>query len=398
MRIILFAGKGGVGKTTVAAATGIKAAQTGRRTLIMSLDPAHSLSDAFDLDRNLMDRNKGKPINIEKNLYIQELDVQEELKRHWGEVHKYLSLLLNISGFEEVLAEELAILPGMEEVSSLLYLNHYCRKGSYDVIILDCAPTGESIRFVSIPTALEWYMKKVFKVERKVVKYMRPFAKRFSEVPLPEESYFDNIEALFQKLEGIDKILTNPKVTTVRLVTNPERMVLKETQRAFLYFNLYHVCTDAIIINRVISEEIKDPFLTFRRKWQKEYIELAQNYFSPIPIFYVPFFSEEVIGYEKLSQLSNAIYGKKEPISVLFQKRPYDFLKKDGYYLLRLYLPFISKDEIELIKSSDELIVRVGSFKKHILLPRSFALSQPERAKIEGNTLTVTFKEGGKNG
>ena len=396
MRVILFAGKGGVGKTTLAAATGIKSAQKGQRTLIMSLDPAHSLSDAFDLERGLMDRNKGKPVKVSENLYIQELDVQEELKKHWGEIHKYLSVLLNISGFEEVLAEELAILPGMEEVSSLLYLNRYYRNNTYNVIILDCAPTGESIRFVSIPTALEWYMKKIFKVERRVIRYMRPFAKRFSDVPLPEEAYFDTIESLFQRLEGVDRLLTNPEITTVRLVTNPERMVLKETQRAYLYFNLYHICTDAIIINRVIPEEIQEPFLSFRREWQKEYIKLAQDYFSPIPLFYVPFSSEEIVGYEKLSQLADKIYKDKDPIAVLYQQKPYDFSKENGQYLLRLYLPFVTKDEIELTKSNDELIVRIGSFKKHILLPRSFVLSQPEKAKIEGKVLTITFK-GGEN-
>ncbi|MCD6213935.1 MAG: ArsA family ATPase [Candidatus Desulfofervidus sp.] len=397
MRVILFSGKGGVGKTTLAAATGIKIAKRGKRTLVMSLDPAHSLSDAFDLKHGLMERNKGKPLKITENLYIQELDVHEELKKHWGEIHKYLSLLLNVSGFEEVLAEELAILPGMEEVSALLYLNHYYRQKTYDVIILDCAPTGESIRFASIPTALEWYMKKIFKLERRVVRYMRPFTKRLSDIPLPEEPYFDAIEKLFQRLEGVDRLLTNPEVTTVRLVTNPERMVIKETQRAYLYFNLYQICTDAVIINRIIPENIEESFISSLQKWQREYIRLAENYFSPIPIFHVFLSCNEMVGYEKLSHLAETVYAEKNPALIFYQQKPYEFLKENNQYMLRLYLPFITKGEIELTKSNGELIVRIGSFKRHILLPRSFALAHPERAKIKDKVLTINFK-GGENG
>jgi arsenite-transporting ATPase len=397
MRVILFAGKGGVGKTTLAAATAVKVAKSGYSTLVMSLDPAHSLSDAFALKHGLMDRKKGESIEITKNLYIQELDIQEELEKYWREIYRYLTILLNTTGFEEVLAEELAILPGMEEVSSLLYLNHYYQHKAYDVVILDCAPTGEAIRFISIPTALEWYMTKVFHLERKMVRYVRPFSKRISDIPLPEESYFDTIENLFQHLQGVGSFLTNPEITTVRLVTNPERMVLRETQRAYLYFNLYQICTDAVIINRVIPNDINEPFLSSQRQWQEKYINLAHDFFSPIPIFTVSLFPNEVIGYEKLSQLADTVYAEKPALSIFYQQRPYEFLREGNKYLLHLYLPFISKDEIELTKSGNELIVRIGGFKKHILLPRSFALSHPEGAKISGRTLIITFK-GGRHG
>jgi arsenite/tail-anchored protein-transporting ATPase len=198
VRIIFFAGKGGVGKTSVAAATGIKAAEMGRRTVVMSLDVAHSLADIFDLDKALLDQNKGRPVEIKPKLWIQELDIQEEIQRYWGEIHRYLSSLLNTSGIDEVLAEELAILPGMEEVSLLLYINQYVRDKTFDVILLDCAPTGESLRFISIPTTLNWYMKKIFKLERAVVKFVRPVASRMYDVPLPGEDYFQAIESLFE--------------------------------------------------------------------------------------------------------------------------------------------------------------------------------------------------------
>jgi arsenite-transporting ATPase len=196
VRIIFFAGKGGVGKTSVAAATGIRAAERGHRTVIMSLDVAHSLSDIFDLERNLLDQSRGMPIEIKKNLYIQELDIQEEIEKNWGEIHRYLTALLNTTGIDEILAEELAILPGMEEVSLLLYINRYVCEKVFDMIILDCAPTGESLRFISIPTALEWYMKKIFKMEKTIAKYVRPVAKRMYDIPIPGDDYFNAIEYL----------------------------------------------------------------------------------------------------------------------------------------------------------------------------------------------------------
>ena len=221
MRIILFAGKGGVGKTSVAAATGIKTSQMGHKTVVMSLDVAHSLGDIFDFDRDLLDQNKGQPTEINSKLWIQELDIQEEIQRYWGDIHAYLSSLLNTAGLDDVLAEELAILPGMEEISLLLYINQYVREEKFDVILLDCAPTGESLRFISIPTTLERYKNKIFKVERRFAKYLRPVAKRVTDVPLPGDDNFQAIEDLFSKLKGVDKILVDPAMTTVRMVTNP---------------------------------------------------------------------------------------------------------------------------------------------------------------------------------
>ena len=258
MRIVFFAGKGGVGKTSTAAATGIKSAEMGLRTVIMSLDVAHSLADIFDLKQSLLDQNRGAPVKVSKKLWIQELDIQEEIQRHWGDIHKYLSRLLNTTGMDEVLAEELAVFPGMEEVSLLLYINQYVRKNKFDVILLDCAPTGESLRFISIPATLEWYMKKIFKMERLLAKYVGPVAKRVVDVPLPDDDYFEAIEKLFEQLKGVDQILMDPKVTTVRLVSNPEKVVLKETQRAFMYFCLYKLNIDAVIMNRIMPQKISD--------------------------------------------------------------------------------------------------------------------------------------------
>jgi len=392
VRIILFAGKGGVGKTSVAAATGIRAAEKGHRTVIMSLDVAHSLSDIFDLERNLLDQNRGMPIEIKKNLYIQELDIQEEIEKNWGEIHRYLSALLNATGMDEILAEELAILPGMEEVSLLLHINRYVREKVFDVIILDCAPTGESLRFISIPTALEWYMKKIFKMEKTIAKYVRPVAKRMYDIPIPGNDYFNAIEYLFERLRGVDQIMIDPRVTSVRLITNPEKIVLKETQRAFMYFCLYKMKIDGIIMNRVLPEDVKDPYFQDWKGSQKHYMKMAEDYFSPIPIFPVNLFKDEILGYDRLRIFAEEIYGRRNPLGHFFKEEPYSLIKEDGEYRLMIKLPFIMKEDVELNKFSDELIVRVGSFKRSMLLPRQVAACKSVMARLEDQYLYIYFK------
>lgn len=392
MRIIFFAGKGGVGKTSIAAATGIRAAEAGHRTIIMSLDVAHSLSDIFDLEKGLLDLNRGKPVQVGERLWIQELDVQEEVTKNWKEIHKYLSLLLNTTGLDEILAEELAILPGMEEVSLLLYLNHYVKGKEFDVIILDCAPTGESIRFISIPTALEWYIKKIFKMERTLAKYVGPLAKRVYDIPIPGDEYFAAIEHLFERLQGVDRILVDPQTTSVRLVTNPEKIVLKETQRAFMYFCLYKMNIDAIIMNRLLPEDVTDDYFKSWRESQRQHFEKAEEYFHPVPLFPVNLFRGEILGYERIRNLASEIYGNKNPLDLFSIGEPYELTKENGDYVLKMNLPFASPQNVELNRVSDELIIRIGVFKRHLLLPRHVAASGSVKARLEGRHLCVFFK------
>jgi len=394
MRIIMFAGKGGVGKTSIASATGVRTAEDGQKTLIMSLDIAHSLSDIFALDKGLMEKNKGMPVKIEDRLWIQELDIQEEIQRNWGEVYKYIVSIFNATGFDEILAEELAILPGMEEVSSLLYINRYAQEGDFDVIILDCAPTGESLRFISIPTTLEWYIRKVFKMERRVVSYIRPVARRFYDVPLPEDDYFGALENLFARLEGIDKILTDPTITTVRLVTNPEKIVLKETQRTFLYFSLYKMCIDAIVMNRILPGHLTEKYFEDWKKSQRTYLKLAEEYFNPVPIFPVNLFQNEPLGKENLRRIGAEIYGEHSPTQHFYTERPYEFHQEDGQFFIRIKLPFLTKEEVELNRLAEEIVIRIGGFKRHILLPRHVNAYKHVRAKIDGGFLNIIF--GGK--
>lgn len=358
----------------------------------MSLDIAHSLADIFDLDRQLLDQNEGAPYPVHKNLWIQELDIQAEIQRNWGDIHNYLTVLFKTTGMDDILAEEFSILPGMEEVSLLLYINQYHRKKQFDVIILDCAPTGESIRFISIPTTLEWYMKKIFKIERTAVKYLRPVAKHVVDVPLPDDGYFRAIEHLFERLRGVEKLLSDPHITSVRLVTNPEKIVLKETQRAFMYFCLYKLTVDAIIVNRILPDEVQDAFFQGWKSDQQFYIRQASEYFSPIPIFAVPLFKEEVLGYDRLLQLAEQIYGTQDPLQHFFYGEPYSLFKHDGGYQLRMTLPFAARSDVKLNKLGDELIIRVGTFKRHVLLPRQVSALPSIHAKLQDQYLSVFFK------
>src|SRR3954452_19367232 len=394
MRILLFSGKGGVGKTSLAAATGLELSRLGYRTLIMSVDPAHSLADSFDLESSLFHTKTGDPYAIHDKLAIQEINIQKEIKRHWREISAYVISVLRTTGISDVEAEELAILPGMEELSALMYVNQYRREGRYDAIVLDCAPTAESMRFVSMPTTLEWYMKHIFPFQRGILKAVRPLANRVSPVELPTDSYFANIQDLFGKLDGIGELLEDPKVTSVRLVTNPERMVLRETQRAFVYFSLHGLTVDGIIVNRVLPTEITDAFFQEWRDSQGRILEEIEAYFAPVAVRRVPLFTHEVLGRERLEDLARCLYAEgDDPAAVTRTEAPYSFAKADGQYEVRLQLPFAAKGEIGLFKKGDELVVEVGTLRRHVGLPMSMAGLSPSKAKLENRILTVEMKE-----
>src|SRR5271155_4589312 len=333
MRILLFSGKGGVGKTSVAAATGLQLSRLGYSTLVMSVDPAHSLADAFDLETSLFQDRANDPLPIDDHLSIQEVNIQKEIKRHWREISTYVVSVLRTTGISDVEAEELAILPGMEELSAMMYVNQYRREGRYDVIVLDCAPTAESMRFVSMPTTLEWYMKHVFPFQRGIMKAVRPIANRVAPFELPPDAYFGNIRDLFDKLEGVDEIMEDPQITSVRLVTNPEKMVLRETQRAFVYFSLHGLTVDSVIVNRVLPEAITDAFFNEWRQSQQRVLEEIEAYFAPVEVKRVPLFTHEVLGAERLRDLARALYAPDEdPAAVSRTEAPYTFTKRNEHY------------------------------------------------------------------
>src|SRR5512140_2131446 len=391
MRIILFTGKGGVGKTTIAAATGLDLAARGLKTLVMSVDAAHSLADAFDRDVALTDHAHGTPVAVGENLWIQEVDVTEEIGRHWKDISGYITTLLAVTGVEEVLAEELAIFPGMEEVSALLYVNQYAREEAYDVLILDCAPTGESLRFVSLPPTLDWYMKKLFRLERTLLRVARPMAKKITDLQLPPARYFDNVQSLAQKLEGVDALLKEPKTTTVRLVTNAEKIVIKETQRAFMYFGLYGFTVDAVIVNRLLPDGVHDPFFDKWRTTQSLFLEEAHRYFDPVPLFTLPLRDDQVLGAEALAALGAELWAGRDPAATFRSDAPYRYAKQNGRYVLTLDLPFVAKEDVDLAVSSGDLVVRIGNVRHHVPIPRTRAGFTPSGAKVEDGKLTVRF-------
>ena len=394
MRILLFSGKGGVGKTSLAAATGLRLAELGYRTLVMSIDPAHSLADSFDMELELFHTHTSDPLPIRDGLSIFELNIQKEVKRHWQQISSYVISVLRTTGISDVEAEELAILPGMEELSAMMYINQYRRENSYDVVVLDAAPTAESMRFISMPTTLDWYMKHIFPFQRNLLKAVRPIANRVAPFELPTDSYFANIRDLFQKLEGVDEVMEDPQQTSVRLVTNPEKMVLRETQRAFVYFSLHGLTVDNVIVNRLLPVEVKDTWFAEWHNSQDSVLRELEEYFAPVPVRRVPLFSHEVLGLQRLQEVANVLYAEGEdPSAVTQTEKPYTFVKRDGLYEVRLRLPFATKGEVGLFKKGDELVVEVGTLRRHIGLPRSMATLVPARARLENRLLTVEMKE-----
>ena len=394
MRILLFSGKGGVGKTSLSAATGSRLAELGYRTLVMSVDPAHSLADSFDLEAGLFDRKTSEPCRITDRLWIHEVNIQNELKRNWQQIWSYISSLLRTSGLNEVEAEELAIFPGMEELSALLYVNDWAKEKRYDVIILDCAPTGESLRFVAMPTTMKWYMDHVFSVERNILRAVRPIANRVASFKLPPDSYFASIKDLFTRLEGVDELLENPRVTSARLVTNAEKMVVRETQRAFVYFSLHGLTVDQVLVNRVLPDNLEDAFFREWRRSQETSLKEIETYFDPVPMRRVPLFRHEVLGLGRIRELAHEMFGEREdPAAVKRTERPYTFRKRNGRYEVRVQAPFATKGEVGLFKKGDELVIEVGTVRRHVGLPNTMAGLSPVRARLEEGMLVVELEE-----
>ncbi len=394
MRILLFSGKGGVGKTTLAAATGLRLAHLGRRTLVMSVDPAHSLADSFDLGVDLFSSRTSVPYRVSDRLELQEVNIQAELGRHWAEVSAYLASVLRTTGVSEIEAQELAILPGMEELSALMYVNEYARDDRYDVIVIDCAPTAESIRFVSMPGTLDWYIKHIFPTQRAVLKAVRPIANRVSPIELPPDRYFGNILDLYRKLEGSDDLLADAAITSVRLVTNPEKMVVRETQRAFVYFSLHGLTVDRIIVNRVLPPDVRDHFFSEWHRSQEQALAEVEEYFAPVPVMRVPLSSHEVVGRRRLARLADVLYpAGEDPSATTRVERPYTFATENGRHVVRLRVPFASKGDLGLFKKGDELVIQIGTLRRHIGLPTSMARFEPGRARLENGILTVELKE-----
>jgi arsenite/tail-anchored protein-transporting ATPase len=385
VRVILFTGKGGVGKTSVAAATALRCAQLGHRTVVISTDPAHSLGDSFDLELS------SRLTPITKNLWGQEVSALHEMERHWRKLHDYAASVFATQGLDDVVAEEVANPPGMDEVASLMWIKHYAERGDHDVIVVDCAPTGETLQLLMFPDAARWWLDKIYPWERKAMKLARPVLQPLIDVPLPSDEVFASIKDLLLDLEGMKKVLVDPKVSSVRLVLNLEKMVIKEAKRAFTYLSLFGYVTDAVVVNRTLPDGLQDELF---RKWQsihRRYAGEVEQSFQPLPIFNVPLFDEEVVGERMLLKMAETIYGEQDPAAHFYEGSSQRVEKRGGEYVLALKAPFVERGEVALARHDGELFVTVGNYRREIVLPRVLAGRQTVGAAIEDGELRVRF-------
>jgi len=391
MRVILMTGKGGVGKTSVAAATGLRCAELGYRTLVLSTDPAHSLADSFD-------RELGHdPQLIRSNLWGAELDALMELEGNWGAVKRYITQVLQARGLDGVQAEELAILPGMDEIFGLVRMKRHYDEGIYDVLIIDSAPTGTALRLLSIPEVGGWYMRRFYKPLQGMSVALRPlvepFFKPLAGFSLPDKEVMDAPYEFYEQIEALEKVLTDNQQTSVRLVTNPEKMVIKESLRAHAYLSLYNVSTDLVIANRIIPDEVTDPFFKRWKENQQGYRQEIHDNFHPLPVKEVPLFSQEMCGMEALDRLKETLYADEDPSKVYYQENTIRIVQEKGSYSLELYLPGIPKEKIQLNKTGDELNIRIGNHRRNLVLPQSLAALQLAGAKMDSDHLKIRFIE-----
>jgi arsenite-transporting ATPase len=386
MRIILFTGKGGVGKSTLAAATALLSAKKGYKTLAISTDAAHSLSDSFEAQLS------NEPKRIAPNLYGQEINSLEEIEKKWGEIKTYLTEFFASQGVESIEAGEMSIFPGMEELFSLMEIRNYNQKSDFEVVIVDCAPTGETLRLLSAPEITNWYLKHIFPIQRTAAKAIRPVASRILPFPFPEDRIFEALKRLTTQLAEMKEILEDSRKTTIRLVINPEKMVVKEAQRAFTFFNLFNYAVDLVIVNRVIPAEVQDIYFEKWKAIQASYQQLIKECFSPLPIIPLELFSQEIVGLKLLGEVANKVYGKKDPTQIFFSQKPMAIKKADGGFDLFLRLPFVEKKDLDLFQKGEELFVRVGNYKRNILLPQTLLIYSIKEAKFEEERLRISFR------
>ncbi len=388
MRIILYTGKGGVGKTSVAAATALKASRSGKKVLVMSTDPAHSLSDAFDA------KVGPEPKEMASGLYAQEMDPSSMMEEYWAEIQNYVTAVFEWQGTTDVAADELAMLPGMDELFGLLTVRRHRREGLYDALILDAAPTGETLKLLSLPDQMSWYVDKILPIQRRIASIARPLARRTRSLPpLPEDSVFAAGQRFYDALSEVEDILTDRKNASIRLVTNAEKMVIAEARRAYTYLNLYDYGVDAVIVNRLLPETVSDPYFSRWLEAQTEHLQTIEESFSPLPILKARLFDREMYGLEALSALSEDVFGDVDPLEMLYEGEAHSIVKNGDGYEVILNLPFVEKANLDLSKRGAELLVRIGGYKRNVLLPDSMARLSASGAKVEGNQLKVRLHE-----
>jgi arsenite-transporting ATPase len=396
VRILLFTGKGGVGKTTVAAATALRAARSGMRTLVCSTDPAHSLGDAFDVPLG----DAPTPIRgvVGGALLAQQLDARARLEESWGEVREYVTALLDWAGADAVEAEELAVIPGLDEVFALADIRAHAEGGEYDLLVVDCAPTAETVRLLSLPDVLGWYMQRVFPAQRHATRAVRPLLSRLVSAPIAGDHVFGAVRRFYDRLDGVRDLLTDGALTSARLVVNAERLVVAEARRTFTYLSLFGYHVDAVIANRLLPEAVADPWFASWKSTQREHLDAIRDAFAPVPVLRAEMADHELIGVDHLSEFAAEVYGSVDPATRLSLVEPFRVNAVGDAFVLSMQLPFTDRADVELGRNNGELLVAVGSHRRAVVLPESLRRREVSGARMTDGRLEVEFVEVASDG
>jgi arsenite/tail-anchored protein-transporting ATPase len=384
MRIILYLGKGGVGKTTISAATAVRSAALGKRTLVVSTDLAHSLADCFNMPLT------SEPRELAQNLWAQEVNVLDEMRNSWGRVQDKMSDLLRKRGIDPVMAEELALIPGMDEIVSLLNIYRNARDGNFEIVVIDAAPTGETVRLLSMPDTFQWYAGRIAGLNLKstTLAIARPFIKAF----LPTGEMLEALQILSDRVKALREVLSDPEISSYRPVVNPERMVIKEALRAETYLSLFGYPIDSVVCNRVIQPgNYADDFMQDLYRNQEKLRLTIHNTFAPLPIWEAPYYSHDILGIKPLGDLAKAIYGEIDPTQIFHRGPIQEVIRQGDAYILRLPLPHVEMDKVLMTKKGDEMIVEIGNFKRDITLPAILANQEAKLARFVDKALEIHF-------
>jgi arsenite-transporting ATPase len=388
VRVLLFTGKGGVGKTTTAAATALRCADAGLRTVVLSTDPAHSLADSFD------EPLESRVAPLGPCLWGQQLDAQERMEEAWADIQSWLLEVFEWAGVDGIEAEELSVLPGLEEVFALSDIRSYARSGEWDVIVVDCAPTAETIRFLSLPDILHWYMTRVFPTGRRLSKVVSPILRTVTNLPVANDGVFSAASRFYERLDGVRELLTDTETTSVRLVVNPERMVIAEARRTYTYLSLYGYGVDAVIANRLLPDTVSDPWFDQWKQLHAEHLATIETGFAPVPVLKADLADTELVGFDRLRTFGADLYGDHDPAALLHRSKPMTVKRHGANHVLVLDLPFADHDDLEVGRHGDELLVRVGPHRRAIILPDSLRRRRVTAATLRDGSLRVTFAEG----
>ncbi|MET1050585.1 MAG: TRC40/GET3/ArsA family transport-energizing ATPase [Acidimicrobiales bacterium] len=385
MRILLFTGKGGVGKTTVAAATAAACAARGERTLVCSTDPAHSLADSLDQPVG------ASPTEVSHHLSAQQLDARERTEEAWDDIQGYLVEVFDWAGVEGIEAEELAVLPGLDELFGLVDLKAHAESGAWDTIVVDCAPTAETIRLLSLPDVLSWYMDRIFPMTRRMNKVVGPMVSRMTHLPVAGDRVFGAADRFYARLDGVKELLADPELCSARLVVNPEKMVIAEARRTYTYLALFGYSVDAVIVNRVLPPAVSDPWFDRWKAIQAEHLDAIEEGFAPLPILRAHLAETEVVGLDALVRLAAELYGDGPPAARLHAGQPLRFDRVDGRRAIVLDLPFAEKGQLDVGRRGSELLITLGPYRRVMTLPDSLVDRPVREAKLRDGTLTVVF-------